>query len=140
MKPEYEVIYDREVKEFCLHTSYVTVYGRPISTYIRGLISECEQLADQRIKEIENRSQVTLRPEKLIDLFSNFGGNLGYTGTALVGVQDAILAAQKPKPEPVDVPFDFERWNRGGWQAMLNGHIPVYFIEANREYTMRCKK
>jgi hypothetical protein len=109
------------------------------------LISECEQLADQRIAEIENRPQVTLRPEKLIDLFSNFGGNRGYTGTALVGVQEAILAAQKPKPEPVDVPFDFERWSRGGWQAYRRVGIegseywPVDELEPESVYIMRRK-
>jgi hypothetical protein len=128
MSPEYEQIFNR--------------HGGVGSTVpmdrLRSAIEECEALAT-----FANKPQVRLSAQRLIDTWESVDDLLE---PSMLRVQEAILAAQPnaPKPEPVDVPFDYEKWTTGEWQAYLSSDknkygFPVKWIEPYVNYTMRRK-
>jgi hypothetical protein len=49
-------------------------------------------------------------------------------------LQHAFIAKQS---EPDTVPFDYEKWSKGGWQAIDSKGEDAYLIKPQENYTMR---
>ena len=115
MNPEYEAI----AKKYG-NMTHVNSHD-----LMRCAILDCAELA--------NKPQVRLSVARLKSIYVvAFGSN----GEGFSAIQEEILAAQR---EPVEVPFDFEKWQEGGWQIFGRDGKEVHINCTGDTYTMRRK-
>lgn len=117
MKPEYEKICSDIDTE--LASERLSLSARAA---VRMAVTKCEALA------AKPRKLTVHELNELEYVYSN-----GQTMYGVVAKLDEIRA--RP-PEPETVPFDYEKWSKGGWQAIdpTGYHLFLKYRSTNRKY------
>lgn len=125
LKPEYEAIRAEIValwRNDAIHSE---------SEY-RLLTEKCQVLADRPPKMLSD-DEVQNIFHMLPGGVDGFLREYGYLKFADM-LQHAFIAKQS---EPDTVPFDYEKWSKGGWQAIDESGIEAPALYHGNKYTMR---
>ena len=122
LRPDFQKVYDEAVEKYFITASF------GVKDAVMFAIERCAALAD--------RPRVQLTDDEIDELW-NTNWNIKMVGRH--EMSRIIIAAYDAKQkEPIEVPFDYEQWSKGGWQAYL-GDDPQDAICTKylHSYTMR---
>ena len=132
MSPEYQVIADRLVR-------MLNIVSPTLNNVLENEIANCERLASKPTKPTKPISDERCR--EIWETVWNGRFDSEICKDSVEVVRKIIAGYESAQHEPVEVPFDFEKWNNGGWQAMLCGKDVSFVVPValHVTYTMRRK-
>ena len=93
--------------------------------------------AVQLCQELADRPRVSLTDDEIDVLWNDTAWAARYSF-----VRHIMLAYDAKQKEPIEVPFDYEPWSKGSWQASELSECGKYWVTVNLirpgfKYTMR---